>query len=94
MSKTNLPILSLAAALSALSFPAQASVSSDATPSQAASALAPTNDLSGANAFVAAGENLFGFLVTKAADGTITAQHRSHSSHASHASHRSHYSSR
>ena len=43
------------------------------------------------------GNDLFGLLVTTAADGTIVAQHvshYSHSSHSSHSSHRSHSSSR
>lgn len=47
-----------------------------------------------ANTFFNVGDELFGMLVTTAADGTVIAQHRSHSSHSSHSSHRSHSSSR
>jgi hypothetical protein len=36
-----------------------------------------------------AGEDLFGLLVSRNADGTVVAQHSSHASHASHASHSS-----
>jgi hypothetical protein len=49
------------------------------------------------NVFMSIGNNLLGLIVTKATDGTVSAQHYSHSSHASHeshASHHSHYSSR
>lgn len=46
------------------------------------------------NRIVSLGEDLLGFTVTKAADGTVLADHYSHYSHSSHASHSSHYSSR
>jgi len=46
------------------------------------------------NTIFNAGEDLFGLLVTTAADGTVVAQHASHYSHSSHASHVSHVSSR
>jgi hypothetical protein len=41
------------------------------------------------NTIYSAGEDLFGLLVTRSADGTLIAQHSSHSSHSSHASHSS-----
>lgn len=46
-----------------------------------------------ANSIVSVGENLLGFIVTKAADGSVLAQHELHYSHSSHASHSSHSSS-
>lgn len=41
------------------------------------------------NTLVSTGESLFGFIMTKQADGTVVAQHESHASHASHESHAS-----
>jgi hypothetical protein len=45
------------------------------------------------NRLLSVGEDLLGFTVSTAADGTMVAQHESHVSHASHSSHSSHYSS-
>ena len=39
------------------------------------------------------GEDLFRFVIRRAGDGQIFADHESHYSHQSHSSHRSHYSS-
>ena len=41
------------------------------------------------NTVYSTGEDLFGLLVTRSADGTVVAQHGSHGSHGSHASHSS-----
>jgi hypothetical protein len=63
---------------------------------QATDAIAAGNEIE-PNAFYQMGDDLMSFLVTRSADGTIVAQHRSHyshGSHVSHESHRSHYSSR
>lgn len=91
------PIFTLAAALSALSV------------APAAEAAAPRKveignvsavqvgfgvGIEEANRFLEIDGDVLGFLVTQAADGTVTAQHRSHFSHSSHASHASHHSSR
>jgi hypothetical protein len=46
------------------------------------------------NVVFPAGKDMLGLIVTKAADGTVLAQHYSHASHASHSSHYSHYSGR
>jgi hypothetical protein len=45
------------------------------------------------NVIFSSGEDLLGLIVTRAADGTVLAQHYSHYSHSSHSSHYSHYSS-
>ena len=45
------------------------------------------------NQVMSVGEDLLGFIVSTASDGTLVAQHVSHASHSSHASHASHYSS-
>lgn len=88
-------ILPLAAALAALtgtaianSGPADAKAvePSPTSPAvgQGASGLIP-------NRIVSVGSDLMGFIVTKAPDGTVLADHTSHYSHSSHSSH---YSSR
>jgi hypothetical protein len=41
------------------------------------------------NVVYSTGDDLFGLLVTRRADGAVVAQHSSHASHASHASHSS-----
>ena len=86
-------IITLAVALAALAAPpGQAAVPSldAATTSTTAVAQAPDR-LIQANRFLETNGDVFGFLVTEAADGTVVAQHRSQSSHSSH---RSHVSSR
>ena len=91
-------IMSLAAALAGLtgvaaivSTPVEAktSGSTEAAPTTMAQASILTP-----NWVVSVGQDFLGFLVTKAADGTVQAEHYSHQSHASHSSHSSHYSSR
>jgi hypothetical protein len=85
-------ILSLAAALGALSTtaPAQAAY----TPETGETSQPGQVPAAAPNTFVSVGYDLLGFTVTQQADGTIVAAHSSHSSHSSHASHHSHYSSR
>ncbi len=97
MSRNVPKLMSLAAALAALagasaiiSDPAEAKTSdprsADLAEAAKATGLIP-------NTLVSAGEDFLGFIVTKASDGTVLAQHVSHYSHRSHASHSSHYSS-
>lgn len=97
--KKPIVILPLAAALAALG---GASVAKATTGEQAQTS-SPTTDAAAVttkaepNVLFKVGEDLFGLIVTRNADGTVLAQHyshRSHSSHSSHSSHRSHYSSR
>jgi len=101
MSTKPIKILSLATALAALSgMAAIVSPAADAKPSDAASPDAlkvATGDDVQPNVLMSVGKNLLGMIITRGADGTVTAQHYSHyshSSHASHSSHSSHYSSR
>jgi len=91
------PILTIAAALSALAVPPASEAAAprkvevgDASVVQ----LAFSPGMEGANRFLEIDGDVLGFMVTQAADGTVIAQHRSHFSHSSHASHASHYSSR
>jgi hypothetical protein len=95
MAKKIPTVLSLTAALSALSgatavapTPAAANTTGD----EAVSPQGPTNT-GKANVFMPVGRDLLGLIVTTSEDGTVVAQHDSHYSHSSHASHRSHYSS-
>ena len=41
------------------------------------------------NAFVTAGHDLLGFVITRGVDGQVVADHSSHASHSSHSSHSS-----
>jgi hypothetical protein len=95
MAKKIPTVLSLTAALAALSgvtavapTPAAANTTSD----EAITPQGRTNT-GQANVFMPVGQDLLGLIVTTSADGTVVAQHDSHYSHSSHASHRSHYSS-
>ena len=97
MSSKTPRIISLAAALAALtgttavvSDPADAKTTepSAADPTDGTKAIGLTP-----NRIVSVGEDLLGFIVSKAADGTVVADHTSHYSHSSHSSHHSHYSS-
>jgi hypothetical protein len=101
MSKNPIKLMSLAAALAALSGTmAAVSPAADARPTDPAK----PEDFNKAldrevqpNVLISVGKDLLGMVVTTGADGTVTAQHDSHyshSSHASHSSHSSHYSSR
>lgn len=96
MRRKSIRLLTLTAALAGLSGAAAAATSP---------AIAGTPDANETNAnqssriakgepnvFMSIGNNLLGLVVTKAADGTVVADHYSHSSHSSHSSHRSHYS--
>jgi hypothetical protein len=98
MSTKPIKILSLTAALAALSgTTALVSPVADARPSDAASPDALTvarGDDVRPNVLMSAGKDLLGMIITRGADGMVTAQHYSHYSHSSHASHSSHYSSR
>jgi hypothetical protein len=88
-------ILSVAAALSALTNPLPATDANAAgNTNEAITSRAAAPSLEHANTFVAVGLDLLAFTINEQADGTIVAQHRSHASHASHSSHSSHYSSR
>ncbi len=58
---------------------------------QASEPSAVNKDLAPANTFVSVGKDFLSFTVSKSAEGTIVADHRSHASHSSHSSH---YSSR
>jgi len=98
MSTKPIKILSLATALAALSGTAAiVSPAADAKPSNAASPdtlkIAPGDEVQ-PNVLMSIGKDLLGMIITRGADGMVTAQHYSHSSHASHSSHSSHYSSR
>jgi len=89
-------ILPLAAAVASLTAPAIETANAKAPESVKASEGVFETKPAGVqpNTFFAVGEDLLSLVVTKAADGTLLAQHYSHSSHASHSSHSSHYSSR
>jgi hypothetical protein len=98
MSKKPIKLISLAAALAALSgtvglvpSPAEAKVRNGDT---ADTLKDMRTDGPQPNVFMTVGNDLLGLIVTNAADGTVLAQHSSHYSHSSHASHSSHYSSR
>jgi hypothetical protein len=94
-------IISLAAALAALSggaavisTPVAANI---ASPDEATATQNGRSAKSAPNVFMSFDTVFLGLIVTKAVDGTVSAQHYSHSSHASHeshSSHSSHYSSR
>jgi hypothetical protein len=94
MKNRRITILPLAAALSALATVPATETSAAAPATDAVTPQADKLADQAPNTFVSTGEDLLGFLVTTAPDGTIVAQHRSHSSHSSHSSHHSHYSSR
>jgi hypothetical protein len=101
MSKKPITLVSLAAALAALSGTAALlPPAADAKPSDPRKSEGITNSRSEGvqpNMLMSVGKDLLGMIVTTGADGMVTAQHYSHyshSSHASHSSHSSHYSSR
>jgi hypothetical protein len=101
MSKKPISLVSLAAALAALSgtaglvSPAADAKSSD--PSKSEGVTEGRGEEVKPNVLMSVGKYLLGMIVTTGADGMVTADHYSHyshSSHASHTSHSSHYSSR
>jgi hypothetical protein len=97
MAKKLSKILSLTAALSALSGVPTVSPAAS-TPDANPADVTPQGRVNAgkANVFMPAGKDLLGLLVTTSEDGKVVAQHDSHyshSSHASHSSHSSHYSS-
>jgi hypothetical protein len=97
MAKKLPSILSLAAALAALSgvttvAPALAAATNLGTNDEDVNPQGATNT-GRANVFMPVGTDLLGLIVTTAEDGTVVAQHDSHYSHSSHASHSSHMSS-
>jgi hypothetical protein len=101
VSKKPIKLVSLAAALAALSGTAAlVPPAADAKPSDPSKSERITDSRSEdvqPNVLMAVGKDLLGMIVTTGADGMVTAQHYSHyshSSHASHSSHSSHYSSR
>jgi hypothetical protein len=97
-------LFSLAAALSSLSQNASAASSPSVeplAPDQSHRAFAAESALPGLNeskeVLTTNKGELFKFVITRAGDGQLMAQHmshQSHASHASHASHSSHYSGR
>src|ERR1700730_7792898 len=98
MSKKPIKLVSLAAALAALSGTAAlVPPAADAEPSDPGK-LEGVVDGRGEevrpNVLMSVGQDLLGMIVTTGADGIVTADHYSHSSHASHSSHSSHYSGR
>lgn len=94
-SNIKISVLSLAAALAALGTVITPDTADAALMAPPDSRSSNTPLLSGdANLFYSVGDDLMAFTVTRAADGTLVAQHRSHSSHSSHSSHASHASSR
>ena len=86
-------ILSVAAALAAMSAYAPAALASTDVPAPPSDGPLNVNLLTKAgqaNTFVSVGSDLLGFIVERAPDGgIIMADHFSHSSHSSHASHHS-----
>src|SRR5690242_15740750 len=101
MSKKPIKLVSLAAALAALSGTAAlVPPTADAKPSNPGESDSLTNGRSEdvrPNVLMSVGKDLLGMIVATDADGMVTADHYSHyshSSHASHSSHSSHYSSR
>lgn len=91
MSRKPVVVVSLATAIASL-FSASATTDSAkaALPHDDSATAAPEGIQSTgvkANSFFAIGQELLSLIVTKRADGTVTAQHVSHASHASHASH-------
>jgi hypothetical protein len=89
-------VLPLATALAALGGSVTGTAPAEAT--TVVTAGKPVVDTSGTaeqwNRFIEASGDIFGFVVTENADGTVVAQHGSHHSHGSHGSHGSHASSR
>jgi hypothetical protein len=97
MSKKPIKLVSLAAALTALSgaaalLPPAADAKAN-NPGKSDDATCPRKDVQ-PNVFIRVDQDLLGMIVKKGADGIVTADHYSHSSHASHSSHSSHYSGR
>jgi hypothetical protein len=89
-------ILSVAAALGALTSTAPATEAAPGGPSanSVVAHPAPAAPATQPNTLVSTGQDLLAFTIDERADGTIVAQHVSHASHSSHSSHHSHYSSR
>lgn len=91
MSKKPFVLVSLAAALTALSSPTNATVETGTTANDPSLPQLP--DVMSAtlepNFFYQSGHDLMGMLVTEKSDGTIVAGHSSHASHSSHSSHSS-----
>ena len=90
MADSGRKILSLSAALAAMSGPALATTTTPAT-------IGDTEDTTPDAAArqmlkIPVGEDLMSFTVSEKADGMIVADHSSHASHSSHSSHASHAS--
>jgi hypothetical protein len=101
LSKKPIKLVSLAAALAALSGTAAlVAPAADAKPSNPGKSERVADGRSEdvrPNVLMSVGKDLLGMIVTTGADGMVTADHYSHyshSSHASHSSHSSHYSGR
>ena len=96
MKKNKIVLVPLATALASLSVaPAKATTqpARSAEPANTQANIEVTKSTE-PNATYNIGDELFGMLVTTAADGTVVAGHSSHVSHGSHGSHTSHTSSR
>jgi hypothetical protein len=92
MKRKSVVIVPLTSALAALHSGAGAATTASGAVERDASAVnsqPQTAQAVPANTTYKSGEDLFGLLVTRNADGTVVAQHSSHSSHGSHASHSS-----
>ena len=95
MAKKIPTVLSLTAALAALSGAvavAPTTAAANTTGDEAVTPQGRTNT-GNANVFLPVGQNLLGLIVTTTENGEVVAQHDSHYSHSSHASHSSHMSS-
>ncbi len=96
MKRTPLKIVSIAAALAALSGAVSTNAAEGAVNvPEANQAQNPHQDRATTvtpNVLMPVGSDLLGLVVTKGADGVVVADHYSHVSHSSHSSHRSHYS--
>lgn len=99
MNARNPKLLTVAAALAAVSAGSQAAIASPESAPPASDGHGgrdhvPDAKVNQPNAFVTVGKDRLGFIVDHSPNGeVIKAAHYSHSSHSSHASHSSHYSS-
>jgi hypothetical protein len=95
MAKKIPTVLSLTAALAALSGTVAVAPTPAAANTTGDEAVRPQGRTNSgkANVFMPVGQDLLGLIVTTTENGEVVAQHDSHYSHSSHASHRSHYSS-
>ena len=86
MKKLGITLIPLAATLASLPMTSEASVRTESAKAQTTVAVSSAEAIV-PNTILSVGEDLLGFLVTRAEDGTVVAEHASHSSHSSHSSH-------